>query len=99
MLGPSLLRVLLRFRQQSVAVCGDIKSMFHEVLLLPKDKSLLRFIWWDMCRDMEPCIYEWQVHPFGTTCSPCCAIFALQHHVQGYKGGMAELVNIVENSF
>ena len=26
--------------------------------------------------------YEWQVLPFGTTCSPCCAIFALQKHVR-----------------
>lgn len=26
-------------------------------------------------------IFEWQVLPFGTTCSPCCATYALQQHV------------------
>ncbi|XP_073764218.1 uncharacterized protein [Danio rerio] len=98
-LGPSLLGVLLRFRQHAVAVSGDIKGMFHQVRLLPKDKQVLRFLWRDLCRDREPDIYEWQVLPFGTTCSPCCAIFALQHHAQGHKGDMPKLVNIVENSF
>ncbi|KAI7805208.1 hypothetical protein IRJ41_001894 [Triplophysa rosa] len=98
-LGPPLLGVLLRFRQHSVAISGDIKGMFHQVRLLPGDKSVLRFIWRDMCREAEPDIYEWQVLPFGTTCSPCCAIYALQHHVQGHKGDMDNLVDIVEQSF
>ncbi len=55
--------------------------MFHQVHLLPEDKQLLRFIWRDLRRDKAPDVYEWQVLPFGTTCSPCCATFALQKHV------------------
>ncbi len=43
-LGPSLLGVLLRFRQYPVAISGDIKSMFHQIRLLPKDRPLLRFL-------------------------------------------------------
>lgn len=42
-LGPSLLRVLLRFRQHRVAMSGDIKGMFHQVRLLPEDKNIPRF--------------------------------------------------------
>lgn len=98
-LGPSLLGVLLRFRQHTIAISGDIKGMFHQVRLLPADKSVLHFIWRGMCREAPPDIYEWQVLPFGTTCSPCCAIYALQHHVQGCKSDMAELADIVEHSF
>lgn len=30
---------------------------------------------------MQPRIYEWQVLPFGTISSPCCAVFALQNHI------------------
>ncbi len=98
-LGPSLLGVILRFRQHAVAVSGDIKGMFHQVRLLPADKSVLRFIWRNMTREADPDIYEWQVLPFGTTCSPCCAIYALQHHAQEHRDTMASLVDIVETSF
>ncbi|XP_072569309.1 uncharacterized protein [Paramormyrops kingsleyae] len=80
-LGPSLLGVLLRFREHCVGVSGDIKAMFHQVLLLPEDKPLLRFIWRHMRREETPKVFEWQVLPFGTTCSPCCATYALQRHV------------------
>ncbi|XP_073789994.1 uncharacterized protein [Danio rerio] len=84
-LGASLLGVLLRFRQHAVAVSGDIKSMFHQVQLLPRDRPLLRFIWRDMMRMEPPDIYEWQVLPFGTACSPCCATFALQLHARTHS--------------
>ncbi len=80
-LSPSLLAVLLRFREHSIAVSSDIRGMFHQVRLLPENKPLLRFIWRDLRRDKAPDVYEWQVLPFGTTCSPCCATFALQKHV------------------
>ncbi|XP_053710099.1 uncharacterized protein LOC128752671 [Synchiropus splendidus] len=80
-LGASLLGVLLRFREYPVAVSGDIKGMFHQVRLLPEDRPLLRFLWRDLNGDEAPKVYEWQVLPFGTTCSPCCATYALQSHV------------------
>ncbi len=35
-----------------------------------------------MQRDIPVSVYEWQVLPFGTTCSPCCATFAGLKHVQ-----------------
>ena len=96
-LGPSLLGVLIRFRQYPVAVSGDIKGMFHQIRLLPADKPVLRFIWRDMKRTEEPKIYEWQVLPFGTTCSPCCAIYALQRHVQDMGESNSHLVDCVEH--
>ena len=75
-LGPSLLGVLLRFRQHKIAISGDVKSMFHQVRLLPRDKPLLRFLWRDLDSSSPPTVYEWQVIPFGTTASPRCAIYA-----------------------
>ncbi|XP_067233763.1 uncharacterized protein [Chanodichthys erythropterus] len=98
-LGPSLLAVLLRFREHSVAISSDIRGMFHQVRLLPKDKPLLRYIWRDMQRDRIPDVYEWQVLPFGTTCSPCCASFALQKHVLDHSQPGEDTCFSVEKSF
>ncbi len=101
-LSPSLLAVLLRFREHSIAVSSDIRGMFHQVRLLPEDKPLLRFIWKDLRRDKAPDVCEWQVLPFGTTCSPCCATFALQKHVldnskSEYTQGSVEKSFYVDN--
>lgn len=80
-LGGSLLGVLLRFREHAVGISVDIKGMFHQVCLLPEDRPLLQFVWRDMKREESPDVFEWQVLPFGTTCSQCCATFAFQRHV------------------
>lgn len=98
-LGASLLGVLLRFREHEVAVSGDIKSMFHQVRLLPEDRPLLRFVWRNLQQDEPPAVYEWQVLPFGTTCSPCCAVFALQHHTRENTQPGDEVRTSVERCF
>ncbi|XP_057679968.1 uncharacterized protein LOC130908509 isoform X2 [Corythoichthys intestinalis] len=98
-LGPSLVGVLIRFRQLQVAVSGDIRAMFHQVRLLPEDTPLLRFIWRDMDCENPPDVYEWQVLPFGTTSSPCCAIFALQQHARNYEESHPEILRSVQQSF
>lgn len=76
-LSAPLLGVLLRFREHAVAISGDICGMFHQVRLLPEDQPLLRFLWRDGVKERNPDVYEWRVLPFGTTCSPCCATYAL----------------------
>ncbi|XP_048865547.1 uncharacterized protein LOC125739453 isoform X1 [Brienomyrus brachyistius] len=98
-LTSSLLGVLLRFREHSVAFSSDIKGMFHQVRLLPEDKPLLRFLWRDLQKELPPNIYEWQVLPFGTTCSPCCATFALQKHVFDHSQPGEDLQIAVERCF
>ena len=77
-LTPSL--VMVRFRRQQTAISGDIRRMFHQVLLLDEDKPLMRFVWRENPND-PPSTYQWEVLPFGTTCSPCCATYAMQAHV------------------
>ena len=50
-LTNQIVGVLLGFREEQIAVMGDIKDMFHQVKL-PKDQySFLKFLWWD---DSDP---------------------------------------------
>ncbi|KAL0188099.1 hypothetical protein M9458_015198, partial [Cirrhinus mrigala] len=73
--------------------------MFHQVRLLPTDRPFLRFIWRALQSEHPLDVYEWQVLPFGTTSSPCCAIFALQHHAHNSEGKYPGLQQIVHQSF
>ncbi|KAM9735349.1 uncharacterized protein ACNS7B_014625 [Menidia menidia] len=69
------------------------------VRLLPQDKALLRFLWRDLQKDTPLSIYEWQVLPFGTTCSPCCATFALLKHVSDHSQPEEDVRVAVERCF
>ena len=85
-LTNSLLGVLLRFRQESVAIQGDIEAMFHQVEVPEGDRDCLRFLWWrDGNLDQEPEHCRMKVHLFGATSSPSCCNFALQQAIQDYK--------------
>ena len=45
-LANQIVGVITRFREEPVAVIGDIEPMFHQVLVPEKDRSLFRFLWW-----------------------------------------------------
>jgi hypothetical protein len=40
-----LVGVLSRFRKESVGIVADIESMFHQVIVDPRDRDVLRFLW------------------------------------------------------
>ena len=75
----SLVGVLMRFRQEKIAIAADIEGMFHQVLVQPDDSNALRFLWWkggDLAGELEH--YCMDVHLFGATSSPFCATYALK---------------------
>ncbi|XP_062538103.1 uncharacterized protein LOC134206403 [Armigeres subalbatus] len=66
----SILSVLLQFREFRVAVCGDLREMFHQVMIHETDQHCQRFFWMDDNQATEPSIYVVQVMTFGASCSP-----------------------------
>ena len=69
----NLTGVLLRFREDNIAVVADIESMFHQVNVKTEDEDSFRFLWWSGSVDDPPEEYVMTVHIFGATDSPCSA--------------------------
>ena len=73
-LTNSLVGVLTRFRKNKVALVADVKAMFHQIKVDPRDQNALRFLWWnkgDLYK--EPKVYK-----MVATSSPSCANFCLK---------------------
>ncbi|XP_032229033.2 uncharacterized protein LOC116612438 [Nematostella vectensis] len=84
--GPKLqrdiLEVLLRFRETPVALVGDIKEMFPQVVLEEKDRRYHRLLRRDLETDREPDVYEATRLVFGDRASPFLAQFVMQRHAE-----------------
>ena len=81
----SLVGVVVRFRQDQVALAADIEAMFHQVCILEKDCDAVRFLWWsngDTTKQLR--YYCMQVHLLGATSSPSCSIYALKRTADDY---------------
>lgn len=57
--------VLIRFRENQVALMGDIRKMYHTVKTKPIDQHTHRFLWRDMDTTREPDTYIIERVSFG----------------------------------
>ena len=103
--GPDLTNnltgVLLRFRQEPVALMADVEQMFHQVRVAPDDCHALRFLWWeDGDLSKNPVDHQMLVHLFGASSSPCCASFALKKSANDFGGDFdTQTVDTVNRNF
>ncbi|XP_028404826.1 uncharacterized protein LOC114527396 [Dendronephthya gigantea] len=80
--GPDLLNdlfgVILRFRENEVAVAADISKMYQRVLIPLEDRHVHRFLWRNLETDRPPDTYAMNVLTFGDKPAPAMAQVALQ---------------------
>ncbi|XP_059184653.1 uncharacterized protein LOC131967729 [Centropristis striata] len=100
-LTNSLIGVLIRFRQEPVAVMADIKAMFHQVHVAKGHTDFLRFLWWpDGDTTPSPMECRMKVHLFGAVSSPSCANYALRRTAEDNAQHFPlEVVNTVKQNF
>ncbi len=90
-LTSKLLGVLLKFRQEPVALNADIESMFYQVRVPSDERDVLRFLWWeDNDPDKPPKHYRMMAHLFGGVWSPSAANFALQRVAEDNHGNFSD---------
>jgi hypothetical protein len=103
--GPDLtnnhLGVLLRFRQERLALMADIEGMFLQVRVPEVERNLLRFLWWtDGKIDQDPDEYQMNMYLFGAVSSPSIANFTLRHNGTSNKAlYQEEVILTVLNNF
>ena len=97
--GPDLLSnltgVIMRFRENRIALCADIEQMFMQVKVDPKDRPYLRFLWKNNGR-IET--YEYTTHIFGATDSPCVASYALRRSAQDNAKTYPSVQKVIERN-
>ena len=78
-LANPLVGVLIRFREEPVALAADIESMFHQIGVDPKHRDVLMFLWWEN-GDLQEEATEYRMvrHVFGATSSPSIANLCLK---------------------
>ena len=78
--GPDLLNnlvgIFMRFREEKVALSGDIEAMFNQVAVVEADQSALRFLW-RQSPESPIEVHQYVRHIFGAKCAPTCSNYAL----------------------
>ncbi|XP_043241191.1 uncharacterized protein LOC122391399 [Amphibalanus amphitrite] len=99
--GPDLLQslvgVLIRFRQERVALVADVEAMFHQVRVRVEDQPALSFLWRHMDRSRPPDTYQMMVVIFGARCSPTLANYALRRTAEDHEEDTDESRATVES--
>ena len=82
----NLIGILTRFREGPTAFMADIQGMFNQVRVSPADRRYLRFLWWPNGNmDVDPEVYQMNVHLFGATSSPSCASYCLRRTAKDHE--------------
>ena len=102
--GPDLLNnlfgVLIRFRENHVALCGDITKMYHMIAIPPLDQHVHRFIWRDYETEREPDVYVKTVLTFGDRPAPTMAITAMRKTAEMNKESNPKAAEaIIKNAY
>ena len=100
--GPNLINdlfgVLLRFRQDYVAMINDISKMYHTIKLSPLDQDTHRFLWRNMNQIKQPDHYKLSAVTFGDKPSGTISILALQQTAEMKKEEYPEAVNMIKKN-
>ena len=92
-----MLGIILRFRQYTIAIVGDIKKMYNAIELSYFDQHVHRFLWRDMNTDREPTHYKQLALSFGDRPSGAIAMMALRKTAEENKKEYPRAYDLIQN--
>ena len=92
------LGILLRWREESVALVGDIRKMFHSVYLKLVEQHCHRFLWRELDVNKDPDIYIMERVNMGDRPAPAIATEALILTAEAFNDLYPEAARFVKES-
>ena len=91
----SLLAILIQFRERRIGLTGDIREMFHQVLIRVEDQMSQCFFWVDT--EGTTIVYVMQVMTFGACCSPSTAQFVKNTNAEQFANKYPAAYDAITN--
>ena len=83
---PHIFDILLKFRGYPIDIVADVEKAFHQIVVSPKDRNMLRLLWFENIVMQNPQIIQYRFCRlvFGLTPSPAILNETIHHHVTRY---------------
>ncbi|XP_065076509.1 uncharacterized protein LOC135700047 [Ochlerotatus camptorhynchus] len=89
-----LYTILIQSREGRIALTGDVREMFLQVLMRLEDQHCQRFFWFD--DDGNIVVYVLQVMTFGACCSPSSAQYVKNLNAERFKAENPAAVEVIQ---
>jgi hypothetical protein len=101
--GPDMMNdltgVLMRFRENRIAITCDIERMFHQFRVNKENRNLIKFIWYEDQDMTKTTDFRMCVHLFGATSSPAAATYGLRHLAKLHQETHPDGAKFIQQSF
>jgi transposase InsO family protein len=100
-LFPSIVGILLRFRQYLLGVTSDVRMAFLMVGLVENDRDFVRFLWFDDLSDVwstNPTTFRFTRIPFGAKASPFLLSSVIQYQLNACAGDYPDTIARIKDN-
>ena len=96
-LTPLIFNVLLKFRTNKIGITSDVEKAFHQIIINPEDRDMLRMLWFANINSTEREIVQYRFCRlvFGLTPSPAILRGVIQHHLLQYKESHTPIAQVL----
>ena len=97
---PNLFDTIVKFLGYPVGLVADVEKAFHQILIAPNDRKMLRFLCFDEVFKDNPTIKQYQFRrlPFGLTPSPAILSTIIHHHLSLSDQKDSEIASLLQDS-
>ncbi|GBL73068.1 hypothetical protein AVEN_128225-1 [Araneus ventricosus] len=81
----NILDVTLKFRENQVEFCGDLKKAFLMIEIAEEDRKYLKLLWLPDDTGNSTQTFQHNCFPFGLTASPFALVCVLEFHIKKFK--------------